>query len=154
MVIGKLISATIVPSLSLGAKTQNFLTAMPYEPKRDPLDPCPVEEVVRLFSGKWKARILFLLSLQPCRFAELRRGLPGVTQQVLSAQLQAMVADGLVHGERKESPAGGYSTYSLTAFGESLLPLLRDISAVGLEILRGRGLDWTPPARPAGRTLE
>lgn len=113
---------------------------MLYQPKRAPLDPCPVEEVIGLIGGKWKARLLFELSLKQARFAELRRALPGVTQQVLSAQLQALVDDGLVRREAAVPGAGG--PYSLTQAGLSLLPVMKCVAAWGESRLRTRGEVW------------
>lgn len=51
---------------------------------------------IRAFSGKWKVRILCLLVDGPRRFGELRRALPGVTQQMLTMQLRELEQSGLV----------------------------------------------------------
>lgn len=113
---------------------------MVYQPKRAPLDPCPVEEVVGLIGGKWKARLLLALSQRQAGFAELRRALPGITQQVLSAQLQALVNDGLVRREAPLLGAGG--PYSLTQTGLSLMPVMKCVAAWGESRLRERGEVW------------
>jgi DNA-binding HxlR family transcriptional regulator len=114
---------------------------MTYEPKRPPLDPCPVEEVIAIVGGKWKARILYLLALQPHTFAGLRRGLPGIKQQVFADQLKALCSDGIVERNRTLLEKTSFSTYKLTAEGETLIPVLCTLSEWGAERLRARGIN-------------
>ena len=57
------------------------------------------EEMRRAFamlSGKWKLEIMWLLHQRTHRFGELRKGIPGITQHMLTAQLRELEADGLV----------------------------------------------------------
>ena len=51
---------------------------------------------VGMISGRWKLEILWLLSHGVHRFGELKRGLPGITQHMLTAQLRALEKDGLI----------------------------------------------------------
>lgn len=52
---------------------------------------------VGMINGRWKLEILWLLSHgTPRRFGELKRGLPGITQHMLTAQLRALERDGLI----------------------------------------------------------
>src|ERR1700749_392290 len=52
---------------------------------------------VGMINGRWKLEILWLLSHHGTRrFGELKRGLPGITQHMLTAQLPALEKDGLV----------------------------------------------------------
>ena len=117
---------------------------MPYVPKRPPLDPCPVEAVFAIIGGKWKARIALLLSSKPFRFAELRRGLRGITQQVLSAQLKALQRDGIVtrqtSANRFEPPL-----YQLSREGSHLVRALERVSRWGQERLQTQGYRWQSP---------
>ena len=123
---------------------------MAYSPKRPPQSPCPVEEVVGLIGGKWKARVIHILSTGPMTFAPLRRALQGISQQVLSAQLQALVADGLVARTQGSDHCAG-SQYALTPVGRSLLPLLKAVAAWGEIRLKARGVDWEPPVLTVNR---
>jgi DNA-binding HxlR family transcriptional regulator len=51
---------------------------------------------VGMISGRWKLEILWLLNHGTHRFGELKRGLPGITQHMLTAQLRALEKDGLI----------------------------------------------------------
>jgi len=117
-----------------------------YEPKRVPLDACPVEAVMAMIGGKWKARALYLLAVQPFAFAALRRELGGVSQQVLSTQLKAMQRDGLVSTAKREGD--GATLYSATPKGCELVRILTPVAEWGTAELRARGADWQPPLAP------
>jgi DNA-binding HxlR family transcriptional regulator len=57
-----------------------------------------VEQTMAMLGGKWKVLILWHLGMASvCRFGELRRKLPEVTQRTLTLQLRELEADGLVH---------------------------------------------------------
>lgn len=57
-----------------------------------------VERTLDILGGKWKVLILWHLGVAGvCRFGELRRKLPGVTQRTLTLQLRELEAAGLVH---------------------------------------------------------
>lgn len=119
---------------------------MPYQPKREPLDPCPVEEVIRLVSGKWKARLLYHLAFGPHSFAQLRRAVPGITPQVLTTHLRDLTRDGIL--TRRIHPTGRRisTQYTLTPHGLSLIPVLEAVSQWGQARLHRLGHHWTPPA--------
>jgi DNA-binding HxlR family transcriptional regulator len=51
---------------------------------------------VSIITGRWKLEILWLLNRRVHRFGELRRGIPGITQHMLTIQLRDLEADGLV----------------------------------------------------------
>lgn len=84
---------------------------------------CPVETTLTLIGNKWKVLILRDLLSGTKRFSELKRSLNGVSQKVLTTQLRAMEANGLVHREVfAEVPPR--VEYSLTELGRSLKPIL------------------------------
>ena len=87
------------------------------------LPACPVETTLTLISDKWKVLILRDLLQGTKRFGELKKSIGGVSQKVLTAQLRAMEASGLVHREvYAEVPPR--VEYSLTELGRSLQPIL------------------------------
>ncbi|MER5209458.1 helix-turn-helix domain-containing protein [Streptomyces sp. NPDC002838] len=87
---------------------------------------CGVDAAMDVIGGKWKVVILWELSVRPCRFGELRRGLQGVTEKVLAAQLRELEAAGIVHREAYDEVPPRVE-YSLTprgaALNEALVPL-------------------------------
>jgi DNA-binding HxlR family transcriptional regulator len=118
---------------------------MTYQPKRPSLDPCPVEEFISIVGGKWKARILLLVSRGHLTFSELAKMLPDAPDQVLSTQLKGLMNDGML---AKSAPAcvnGAGSKYDLTDDGRSLMILLNEISGWGMSRLASRGASWAPP---------
>ncbi|MDE2578821.1 MAG: helix-turn-helix transcriptional regulator [Hyphomicrobiales bacterium] len=113
-----------------------------YLPKRQPLDPCPVEQVLTMIGGKWKARTLYLLAHHVYGFAALRRELGAVSQQVLSTQLRALETDGLVS---RSDGGDGAPVYAATAKGRDLVGLLTPVAEWGTRELASKGLVWSPP---------
>lgn len=58
---------------------------------------CPMPDIAKLIGGKWKLIILQILIFHGTkRFSELKRSIDGVTQTMLTNQLRALEADGLV----------------------------------------------------------
>ena len=85
---------------------------------------CPVETTLS------KVLILRELLGGTRRFGELQRGIGRVSQKVLTTQLRAMEADGLVHREAfAEVPPR--VEYSLTPLGKSLAPVIEALRVWG-----------------------
>lgn len=81
---------------------------------------CPVRDVLDHLAGKWTTLLLIMLAERPHRFGELRRGLPDISQRMLTQSLRDLQRDGLV--SRHVHPTVPPSVeYRLTALGASLL---------------------------------
>jgi DNA-binding HxlR family transcriptional regulator len=94
------------------------------------LNVCGVTAAVAVIDGKWKTTLLWLLESGPRRPGELRRGLPGLTEKVLTQALREMESDGLVHREAHDvRPLK--TEYSLTEFGRELSEALAPVSDWG-----------------------
>jgi DNA-binding HxlR family transcriptional regulator len=91
---------------------------------------CGIDAAMDVIGGKWKVLILWALNERPCRFGELRRELPGITEKVLASHLREMEADGLVHREAYDEVPPRVE-YSLTARGVSLNEALEPLGAWG-----------------------
>ena len=81
---------------------------------------CPIRNVLARVGDKWSLLILHTLwdRRGPLRFKDLQRAIPDISQRVLSATLQCLHADGLVHREAfAEVPPR--VEYTLTPRGES-----------------------------------
>ena len=102
---------------------------------------CYFELTLAVIGGKWKPIILYHLSLaQAVRFGELRRGMHDVTERMLTRQLRELEADGLIHREvYREVPPR--VEYSLTEMGRSLIPLLLQMRAWGVDYEKFLGAD-------------
>ncbi|MGW4272550.1 winged helix-turn-helix transcriptional regulator [Streptomyces seoulensis] len=97
---------------------------------------CGIDAAMDVIGGKWKVLILWALHERPHRFGELRRGLPGVTEKVLAAQLRQLEEDGVVHREQHDEIPPRVE-YSLTARGAALNESLAPLGAWGREHVLG-----------------
>ncbi|MFD6432613.1 winged helix-turn-helix transcriptional regulator [Streptomyces venezuelae] len=102
---------------------------------------CGIDAAMDVVSGKWKSLILWELHHHGTRrFAELRRGLPGVSEKMLIQHLREMEADGLVHREvYREVPPK--VEYSLTEHGTSLNTALAALGEWGTARIQRIGAD-------------
>ncbi|MFC7404894.1 winged helix-turn-helix transcriptional regulator [Georgenia alba] len=108
---------------------------MASSPRRGPYI-CGIDAAMDVLSGKWKGLILWELEAHGVRrFAELRRGLPGVSEKMLTQHLREMEQDGLVHREvYAEVPPR--VEYSLTEHGRTLNAALAPLGAWGSDRIR------------------
>ncbi|MET8379831.1 winged helix-turn-helix transcriptional regulator [Streptomyces microflavus] len=112
---------------------------------------CGIDAAMDVIGGKWKVLILWALDEKPCRFGELRRAVPGVTEKVLSSHLKELEDDGIVHREEyAEVPPR--VEYSLTPRGVSLNAALGPLGEWGREnVLPGAdGAALAPEGRASG----
>ncbi|MCI9048564.1 MAG: helix-turn-helix transcriptional regulator [Hungatella sp.] len=90
---------------------------------------CPVEATLFLIGGKYKSLILWHLIEKPLHYMELQRMIPKATPKMLSQQLHDLEECGML--------------YSLTSFGQSIIPVLDAMCDWGAGFLDG--LDIRPP---------
>jgi len=85
---------------------------------------CEIEVTLEILSGKWKALIIWNLSIHKViRYNEFKRLIPGITQKMLSQQLKDLEKNGLVNRTvYHEIPP--MVEYSLTKTAEELIPIL------------------------------
>ena len=83
---------------------------------------CPTELALELLGGKWKTVILARLKDGPQRYGELRRGIPRLSDKMLSQCLEGLRERGLV---ARESAGDGGARYRLTPVGRSLRAVLQ-----------------------------
>lgn len=89
---------------------------------------CPVRNVLDRFGDKWSVLILCLLHhFKTLRFNELNRGIPDISQKMLTVTLRSLEADGLV--SRKIYPEiPPRVEYQLTEMGISLIPHITSLT--------------------------
>ncbi len=99
---------------------------------------CPVEITLALLGNKWKVLILRELFQGTKRFGELSRGVPNISQKMLTQQLRQMEEANLV--SRKIYPeVPPRVEYSLTDIGKSLSPILDAMHKWGAKYMMQNG---------------
>lgn len=99
---------------------------------------CAMDVTMHFIGGKWKTVVLWYLRNNTLRFGELKKLIPDITEKMLSLQLKALEADGLVKREvYPEVPLR--VEYSLTDFGKSLVPVLDAIAKWGRNLGETQG---------------
>lgn len=97
--------------------------------KRD-LPPCPVATAAEIIGSKWKLLILRDLMGGTKRFGQLRKSVGSVSQKVLTQNLRAMQADGLIT-RKVFAEVPPRVEYTLTSSGASLHEALQALAAWG-----------------------
>ena len=92
---------------------------------------CPMRRTLSMLSGKWRTHVIYALCRQPvCRFGELKKAVPKITNTMLTATLRDLEALGIVHREQfNEIPP--HVEYSLTEKGRALLPVFTELAKWG-----------------------
>lgn len=101
------------------------------------ISPCPIDAMLSVIDGRWKGTILWRLSEGPMRTSELRRSIPEITERMLIRHLQELVRDGILlrHQDGAHPPR---VHYSISPYGQTLLPVLEVICTWGRHHLQHR----------------
>jgi DNA-binding HxlR family transcriptional regulator len=95
---------------------------------KDVVSRCPIEEAMRVLSGRWPTLLLYYLKPGPRRFSDLQRDNPTISHRILTLELRKLEEAGIV--QRTAYP--GYPLrvdYTLTSAGERLVPLIDALGA-------------------------
>lgn len=98
-------------------------------------DLCGIARALDVVGERWALLVVRELIHGPKRFADLHRGLPGMSQNVLTQRLRDLEEAGVLT-RRRALPPGPGLVYELTAHGRDLEPVL---------LALGR---WGSPQRP------
>jgi len=94
--------------------------------------PCCTSVTMGIIGGKWKTVILYhLMDSGELRYNELRKKMHKVTERTLSLQLQQLQVDGVINRKVYTAKPPLKVAYSLTEFGETLIPVLQSIADWG-----------------------
>src|SRR5215475_7913521 len=96
----------------------------------NPVEGCPLTAAFAAIGGKWKLIIIYWLAESPKHFAALRKAMPGISQKVLTQQLRELMNDGIVNRQPKGTVPARVE-YSLSDYGQSVLPLLEGVRLWG-----------------------
>ncbi|SEG44495.1 transcriptional regulator, HxlR family [Actinacidiphila yanglinensis] len=96
---------------------------------------CSIARALDIVGDRWTLLVVRELMLQgPCRFTDLKKGLPGVAANLLSARLKELEAAGLLTREDAPPPVAT-ALYALTEDGRALEPVLRALGLWGLRFM-------------------
>lgn len=87
---------------------------------------CPLEYGLDVFGGKWKSRILCVLSDGQLRYSAIRQEMTDVTDAALAGALKDLQANDLVKRIQFEEIPPRVE-YALTEKGRSVIPVLQHI---------------------------
>jgi DNA-binding HxlR family transcriptional regulator len=93
-------------------------------------DPCGIARALDAVGDRWALLVIRELIFGPKRFVQLRRGLQGVSPNVLSQRLHDLEAAGVVRRYMLDPPAE-VAVYELTASGRALEPVLLELGRWG-----------------------
>src|SRR5919199_999693 len=94
---------------------------------------CAIAKSLDVVGDRWTLLIVRELALSgPCRYTDLRNGLPGIATNLLAQRLRELESTGIVRREELPPPVAT-TLFALTTRGEALEPVLK---ALG---------DWAEP---------
>jgi len=93
---------------------------------------CGLDLVREVLYGKWKMHLIYYISQGINRPGELQRKIPGATRRVLNVQLNQLEEHELI-SKRIYAELPPRVEYSLTQFGQSVLPVIMGLGKWGDE---------------------
>ncbi len=102
---------------------------------------CAVAKSLDVVGDRWTLLIVReLIAAGPCRYTDLRNGLPGIATNLLAERLRDLEEAGVV--AREEAPPPVATTlFRLTPRGEELRPLLDELMRWGLPLMTEQNPD-------------
>jgi DNA-binding HxlR family transcriptional regulator len=95
---------------------------------------CGFARALELVGERWALLVLRDLFVEPKRFSDLQRGLPGIPSNILTSRLKELEENGLIRRRALPKPPGGVA-YELTEAGHGLEPAVVELSRWGAKRL-------------------
>src|SRR5437588_3511564 len=96
---------------------------------------CSVAKALDVVGDRWTLLVIRELLLQgPCRYTDLKNGLPGIATNLLSDRLSELEGAGLVRREEAAPPVAT-TLFRLTEAGAALEPALEALGAWGIRFM-------------------
>jgi DNA-binding HxlR family transcriptional regulator len=96
---------------------------------------CPVQHARQFIAGKWQMGILWNLRDQSMTFSQIKSKLPGLSDKILTQQLDFFVQKKIICRNTFENQAIKID-YTLSATGRSLIPVINSIVEWGYSYLQ------------------
>ena len=100
----------------------------------------PVEFALDKIGGTWKMPILWRLKDKILRFSELKRGMPRISDKMLTSQLRDLESNGFIN-RKVYAVVPPKVEYSITEKGKKVIPIINTIRTFGLEMMKEEGID-------------
>src|SRR5918911_746584 len=99
---------------------------------------CALAKALDAVGDRWTLLIVRELLLRgPCRYTDLRHGLPGIATNLLADRLRELEQAGIVHREAAPPPIAT-TLFSLTTRGEELAPVVEALGRWGGPLMTER----------------
>jgi DNA-binding HxlR family transcriptional regulator len=108
-------------------------------------DPCGIARALDAVGERWAMLVVRELLFGPKRFTELSRGLPSMSQNVLSQRLRELEGNGIVR-RGKVGPPASTLVYELTERGYGLEPVLLALAGWGSRLPLDSGAELSVDA--------
>jgi DNA-binding HxlR family transcriptional regulator len=96
---------------------------------------CSIAKSLDVVGDRWTLLIVReLVELGPCRYTDLRNGLPGIASNLLAERLRELEQAGVIAREDAPPPIAT-TLFRLTPRGEQLRPVLDDLARWGLPLM-------------------
>ncbi|HEX3814396.1 MAG TPA: helix-turn-helix domain-containing protein [Mycobacteriales bacterium] len=97
---------------------------------------CSIARALDVVGDRWTLLVVRELLLQgPCRFTDVKNGLPGIASNLLSTRLKELEESGLITREHAPPPIAT-TVYQLTDSGRALEPVLKAVGLWGLQYMK------------------
>src|SRR5207247_819915 len=97
---------------------------------------CAVAKSLDLLGERWTLLIVRELLIRgPCRYTDIRNGLPGIATNLLAERLRELEQAGVIRREAAPPPVAT-TLFHLTPRGEELRAVVRAMASWGLPLLR------------------
>ena len=108
--------------------------AVPARERRSYRQFCGLAKAMDVLGERWTLLIARDLMLGPRRYGDIRKGLEGLTTNLLAGRLKEMEAAGLIAREKAAPPSRGFA-YALTQAGRELEPVLLALGKWGFRYM-------------------
>ena len=96
---------------------------------------CAIAKSLDVIGDRWTLLLIRELALRgPCRYTDLRNGLPGIATNLLAQRLRELEDAGVVRREEAPPPIAT-TLFALTERGEQLRPTLEALTRWGLPLM-------------------